>query len=417
MSIVLQIYPNGEFTQGVDTSSRRKSRPERICEAMHSSPSPSLQSRLTADFNAETYNAEMEMGRKYISASGSEWTYLCRHERTYHYAVDNGTDDPWVLESEHSPLRLEGMGEIRPIPLGSSDGRIFTERPESRKKCLRMTSSMARNIRNAGYLIQKEYGKDNLSFLTLTLPDLSPEGLKACADNWGKMVDQFLKWLRDRTALRGMPLEYVYCTEVQTKRLQSRGEYALHLHILFRGKKHNRQPWAITPKQARKAWARCIRAVCSEHFKECALENLQRVQRSASGYLSKYLSKGNRVNDGNHPQENIPVFRGHWGGMCRAVSKRIRRCINRFDSRFGNGGFAVSFISRLYRWVRLGYVAYVKKGFVQTSPGEGMDTGRGFYVRVGCLSRPTFEGGLVPLFADLDKFPDISEYDELLRIS
>lgn len=397
MSIVLQFYPNGEFTQGVDTVHRRKSRPERISDEMTQNLSPYLQSELIAEMNAEMYNADIEKGSEYISALGSEWVYLCKYHDTYYYAVDNHIDEPWVLESPHSPSRLVGMGEITPSGLVHQTVEFSQNPKPSRKKCLKMSSGMARNIRNACYLLEQQHGKDNLSFLTLTLPDLSAEGLAMCAANWGRMVDQFLKWLRTKTEKQGIPLEYVYCTEIQTKRKERTGNEALHIHLLFRGKRGKRGTWVVTPKQVRAEWVRCIKSVCNEPFETRALENLQRIRKSAGGYMSKYLSKRK---DGYNPESDESTgirFVGHWGGMSRQLSKSIKRRIIRLDS----GSSAGEVVLHTTRGLRGGHcsrlLAYYREGFICTNGGENGSLPLGLRVAVGCLAKTIDQGGLTDL--------------------
>lgn len=413
MSIILQFHPNGEFTKGVDTSASRRSRLDRLSERLVENRAPVVAAQVCADMNAEILNEASLRGQEYISAMGSTWTYLCADLDGYHYAVENEYGEVWELTSEHSPLRLEGMGELRPVPLGSSDGRIFTETPPSRKKCLTMTKSMARNIRNAGYLLEQDYGKDNLSFLTLTLPDLSPDGLAKCAENWGKMVDRFLKWMREALLVKGLPFEYVYCTEVQTKRLKNRGQYALHLHLLFRGRINKRSNWAVTPKKCRKAWVRCLKSVCSEDFRDCALENLQRIKRSASGYLSKYLSKGATTDVTGDSQKDNPRFRGHWGGMCRALSQRIRGATVRLSNAHDVREYVNTFLGRMEGLLEAGLVRYYTEGCIPINVQAGKDSGWGLRVGVGCLKRSTYQGGLVDVLEWLESHGELSPRYEL----
>lgn len=402
MSIILRFFPNGEFTKGVDTSSKRRQRLDRLSDRLTEKPSRVVAEHICAEMNAEMLDEVSLRGSQYISAMGSTWTYLCADMDGYHYAVENEYGETWQLTSEHSPPRLVGMGELRPVPLGLSDGRIFTEPPSSRKKCLTMTKNMARNIRNAGYLLEQTYGKDNLSFLTLTLPSLPNEELKLVAENWGKMVDQFLKWLRETLAVKGIPLEYVYCTEVQTKRLENHGQYALHLHLLFRGRIDRRSSWAVTPKKCRKSWVRCIKSVCHSDFRDCALENLQRVKRSASGYLSKYLSKGANTDVNGDSQKDTPRFKGHWGGMCRALARRIKQCTVRLNNAHDVRESVNSFLSRIQGLLEAGLVRYYTEGIVQIDFSEGASPGRGLRVGVGSLGKPTYQGGLVSVLEWLE---------------
>lgn len=413
MSIILQFLPNGEFTKGVDTSKRRRSRLERLSDRLVENRAPVIAVHVCAEMNADILDEASLRGQQYISAMGSIWTYLCADMDGYHYAVENKYGETWELKSEHSPLRLEGMGELRPIPLGSSDGRIFTETPPSRKKCLAMTKSMARNIRNAGYLLEQMYGKDNLSFLTLTVPNLPSDDLNRVTENWGRLVDQFLKWLRSVLEVKGIPFEYVYCTEIQTKRLEKHGQFALHIHLLFRGRRNTRSPWAVTPKAVRKAWVRCLKSVCVNDFEQRALENLQRIKRSASGYLSKYLSKGSTSSIGGHTEKNIPTFKGHWGGMARRLRDLIKRCTVRLCERSCDQPIAVAFVSRISELVADGLVSYYAEGCIPINVREGENTGWGLRVGVGCLKRPTYQGGLNSVVRWLESHGELSPGYEL----
>jgi len=337
-------------------------------------------------------------GDVFHSSLQSMWTYLDKVDGEYHFAVENVHGECWVLSTKVPPERLVGLGELTPL-IGSSDGRIFTEPKKSRKKCLKMRSSMGRNIRNGCYLLEQAWGKDNLSFLTLTLPNLPPDALALCATNWGAMVDQFLKWLRTKIECRALPFEYVYCTEVQTKRLENRGEFALHLHILFGGKSPRSNVWATTPKQCRKAWVRCIKRVYSGTFESSALENLQRVKKSASGYMSKYLSKSSKCDNPEGSERSRGAFNGHWGGMSRGINRSIKRNSVRLSGSLGGRNVAADISGGLRRGDYVGVVAYYKAGFIQLSKGDIPGKEPGLHVGVGCLKKPLNKGGLTDLLS------------------
>lgn len=411
MTIVARFFPNGEFTQGVDTSLRRhQSRAEKLSAKLIGIKSAfAVQKEICAEIDHEMMSAQTWEGTTF-QTDYANYTTLQNHYKTWYYYCepkDSGIT-PYVIDSEYNPIRYSYLAGASPH-LGLSDARILkkpqnTDSSVGRKKCLTMTKSMARNIRNAGFLLQEKYGKDQLSFLTLTLPNVSEDSLKRIAQNWGKVVHTFLMWLRKRLEKLEIPFEYVYCTEIQTKRKSKYGHTALHLHMVFVGRLY-RGRWGVTPIQCRKAWLRAIKPLCGEDkFNTSAVENLQRVKSSASGYLSKYLSKGSDIGDGDSTADALFGVVIHWGGMSRITSARIRCATRRFASSSTKQSFLYSLSKGLHRGYQFASIRYVKTGFIQTNKSDVPEEAKGIYVAVGCLTRPTLSGGLCALAKELGEY-------------
>lgn len=402
MSIIAQFYPNGEFTQGVDTSRRRRSRLDRLSDKSIAERAPSLRRDINTQICAEIQQDSVPIGALIVSAQRWRYTYLGRENLTYWYAVEHPDNEwePYVTDLPYHPLRWSHL--VGAAHIGLSDGRIFknAQNPDSsvsRKKCLSMSKSMARNIRNAGFLLQELYGKDQLSFLTLTLPNVSIESINNISLNWGKIVNHFLTWLGQKMKSASVPFEYVYCTEIQEKRRTKYGQTAFHLHMVFVGR-NRRQVWAVTPIQCRKAWVRAIKPYCAEdQFETSALENLQKVKSSASGYLSKYLSKGTRADNASGADPALSGLVIHWGGMARLSRQRIKVAIRRFDSSTGNAAFVRDLVGGYQYCCELQVIRYVRTGFIQTNGFEKGEEPRGIFVSVGCLGCPSIYGGIEKL--------------------
>lgn len=397
--IVLQFYPNGEFSQGVDTSAkRRKAREERRYKTYSEYDEECRDGYLR--WSGTDSNADIRLcvpGQQFENKHGGVYTYLCEDTKGHHYAYEC---DDYVLEDVlmNEPIgRMIGRGELFPLVHQSVESSPGSPKP-SRKRLTGMTKNMARNIRNGVYLLEKEYGKDQMSFLTLTLPNLSTDELSMCCEQWQHMTDQILKWLRKRLLSKGIEFEYVYCTEIQSKRLQSRGEYAPHLHIVFRGRNGRKSPWGITPKMVRKAWASIIACVVGHSdFTTTALENLQRIKFSAARYLSKYLSKGNCCLPAEKENSPVQVLRTQWGGMARRISRRIKRCTCRITSASDNLRLGASILRAMDELVNAGIVRYWKSGYIPLSVCSVTGVERVLKVGCGCLSVPTYEGGFASL--------------------
>jgi hypothetical protein len=405
LSIVTRFFPNGEFSQGVDTSHKRRDKRTHPLEGYEKN---NLESgRVSLRFigrNAEIPQSTLDSvsRRRYRSSNGYTYEVV---EATQLSCVLRWETDDNVSHTTSIPVNfIRLQKEWGLVPLVHQSVETCDKLP-SRKKLVKMTKNMSRNIRNAVYLLEQQPGgKDVLSFLTLTLPDLSSDGLNSCCQNWDKMVKQFFDWLRVTLKRKHIELQHVYCTEIQLKRLQSRNEYAPHLHVVFKGRNGKRSPWAVTPKQCRKAWKRCIAAFVDEHFDDRALENLQCIKRSASRYLSKYLSKGVSEDTNDTVSALYASLRTQWGGMARSLSKAVRQATTRLDS---TGVFrdALSFfVSNLEGLLAEGYLSYFKRGFIPLNKSESDGTERGLHVSCGCLSTATYYGGVASLLTFIESF-------------
>lgn len=398
MTIVLQFYPNGEFSQGVDTSRSRPLKYDRkatqtsLTNAEITEHDLLICKQQTAEMGAQIYG---QKGTNFTDRGGNTFTLV---ETGDDYCVLTGFSNYTETGTERvdtSIYRLVHLGILSPLVHQSVES---CENPESRKKLLSMTKKMSRNIRNAVYLLeQKPGGKDVLSFLTLTLPNLSTEGLQSCCQNWDFMVKRFLDWLRIRLKNAGIQLEHVYCTEIQTKRLTNRGEYAPHLHIIYRGRKSKKAPWAISPKQARSEWARCIRAYVDEQFSTSALENLQRIKYSAARYLSKYLSKGCQSIPCDDGGQAVECLKTQWGGMARTLSQSVRKNTHRFRGEGEERHIALSIMDCMGKLIDNGLVLYFKKGLILLGIDKTTGLEYGLHVGCGCLRTPTYQSGLIEI--------------------
>lgn len=403
MPIVAHFYPNGEFSIGSDTSrSRAKKRTHQNSKNQVITNNQWKKEVLAYARWKESLPFPSE--KLYVLAPGTEL-----HSRSgYSYWLEEGTPTKTVLRWEdsvghsHTVTLLQSFAQVSYqwglVPLVHQMIESC-EIPKSRKKLNSMTKNMARNIRNAVYLLEQQAGgKDVLSFLTLTLPGLSQESLAICCENWDKIVKRFFDWLRKHLAKYNLKLQHVYCTEIQTKRLENRNEYAPHLHVVFKGRHGKKKPWLATTKQVRQAWSRAISGFVSERFDSRSLENLQRIKYSAARYLSKYLSKSTRPHPQNSDDPSQPRLKTQWGGMARSLSRLVRSATCRLSS---DGMFRESLVyilTNLEILAEKGFIRYFRRGFILLSSCHSTGFNYGLHVVAGCLTVPTYEGGLIRLY-------------------
>lgn len=158
-----------------------------------------------------------------------------------------------------------------------------------------ITAHGRRIVRNAAYLIEKSGGKSRTVFATATIPSLPVEQICIVQESWHKVVELYRLGMRRALQEQGLSGELVTVSEVQPHRYQETGIPVLHLHSVFVGKTGSGR-WAITTEGHDRIWRNVLSTVLGTDVGEvpCAC-NLQRVRKSASGYLGKYMSKGSKT--------------------------------------------------------------------------------------------------------------------------
>jgi len=168
--------------------------------------------------------------------------------------------------------------------------------PNSHKKVKRglkgISSYGAKVVRCAAQHLETRHTKECLSFTTVTVPDCTADTLRLVAAGWAECVRQFVQSLRRDLRAQGLSGEVLTVTEVQSKRYASSGLPVLHLHLLFQGRIHRRAAWAISTERFDELWARRLRPYFPNRRTFPASCNMKSVEKSAAGYMGKYMSKG-----------------------------------------------------------------------------------------------------------------------------
>lgn len=209
-----------------------------------------------------------------------------------------------------------------PSPLGLS------LLPNSRSPAARgsggITRESARTVRNAAFLLEKKFGKERLSFVTLTLPSVSLDESRLLSQEWHTVVHRVVDEIKRDLGRSQLPQAVIGVTEIQTKRLARTGLAALHLHLLFVGR-HRRSDWAIQTERIDDIWQRVLSNRLNRTVVISSACNMQMVKHSAAGYLGKYMTKGKKEVETAKVIQPGMTLPSAWHTCSRALLKAIKK--------------------------------------------------------------------------------------------
>lgn len=218
--------------------------------------------------------------------------------------------------------------EKLPAPLTLSNEHNFTEQSRPTEKRRRyglngITRKGRDTVEGAAHILEREYGKRRLSFVTLTVPELSLEGHAELHQHWSKALNQFLNWYRERCRVNGWPAEYVYVSEIQEKRYERTGLPVLHVHLVWVGR--DRGHWYFEHSDVQEAWGRCIERWSGEPLPLPPRVSLERIKKSAEGYLGKYMSKGAKAVQSVADAGMEDWLPKQWWGCDRKLKGKVKK--------------------------------------------------------------------------------------------
>lgn len=237
-----------------------------------------------------------------------------KQELTIEYLPIIGIDGIKAVDASHAS----------PVPLGLS---LLPNSPiRVPRGSHGITREAARNVRNAAYLMQERYGRNRLTFATLTLPAVSQEESQLLSLDWHMIVKGLVKEIRRDLERHRLPPIVVGVTEIQPGRTGRDRVLGLHLHLLWVGRARFGS-WAITTKRIDTLWQRQLEKSLNRPVMVSSACNLQVVRLSASGYLGKYMSKGAKTVSA--VRETMPGIRlpSAWYTMSRTLLDWIRKRI------------------------------------------------------------------------------------------
>lgn len=212
-----------------------------------------------------------------------------------------------------------------PSGVALSNGSISRDESKRARKGLKGISSYGQQmLRSAAFMVERDYGKEDLCFATLTLPRLPTDARRKLQANWAILLNRFLEWVTRKLEAAGRPLKVFGCVEVQSERLSDSGEGYLHLHAIWPSHSNRGgRVWAVEADELRTWWKAAI-----ERFAGVSLSYYPRVdtvpvKQSAEKYLGKYLSKGGGLIEEFIKAEGEESCPTAWWFMTAAMKRQI----------------------------------------------------------------------------------------------
>lgn len=214
-------------------------------------------------------------------------------------------------------------GEDASAPLGLSSVSNSTKGVKRRGR-KGITSRARQQVRDGCALMEQIVALSTLSFLTLTLPSHVCECVTS--DAWSYALHLMRKKLVYHLKKAGLLPHIVGATEIQEKRYRATGKIGLHVHWVFQGRQ-SKSAWCFSPEQLQEWWSECWDEILGEHqsISWDASVRIERVRKSAVGYLGKYMSKGTQVVKEvieNGDEDKLPY---HWSVCTMELKRFIKR--------------------------------------------------------------------------------------------
>lgn len=220
--------------------------------------------------------------------------------------VTRGEECSWAMpgpgESDEGASPLD-LTLLHNLPEQNPTG---TTSPEKARYGLKgMTSEARRKVRASAHLLQDRYGKERLSFVTLTVPPLGDaQSERQLGARWHDALRYLVRRLKRLLQERGLPPTLVGVCEIQVKRYATSGQFPLHIHLVIVGRKRSRGGWGIHYSEFRAAWGEILEGIVGHPIETRYLENVKEVEKNAGNYLGKYMSKSQNeiqkvLDDGN----------------------------------------------------------------------------------------------------------------------
>lgn len=120
-----------------------------------------------------------------------------------------------------------------------------------------------------------------------------------------------------------LPLQYVFVTELQSNRWKNNQNVVPHIHLVFIGRKHSFEKWAISTQEIDEMWRKSLKSVIKFDLPITSACKTESVKHSIANYLANYLKKGTEIIaeiKEKRPDLKLPTFQPR-------IAKELRNLI------------------------------------------------------------------------------------------
>ena len=199
--------------------------------------------------------------------------------------------------------------------------------PRTRKGQLGITPTGKRMLRSSAAILSKLVPRQFTTFCTVTTPTITPDENLILNQSWSELRRELVQWISNQLKKYGVIPYISYCIEGQEKRFIETGIYALHMHLVFQGRKGFGYDWIIKPAAIDAEWKRLLEKRLNREVDVTASNKLEKPRGDLKKEIGKYLSKGGNLVCQVIPKELLPTS---WWGMTTTLKDKILAAIIKF---------------------------------------------------------------------------------------
>lgn len=297
---------------------------------MPTATAPTTHSRLAQRNSKTRYGGRLYVASRRFSA-GAYPDPAARREREttrvtkeWHHDGD-GWQESWQVETDPGRPAPYGLVNSSKSSTFLPDGTPVTSTYKRKKADTRGIPGVAkRRIANMVCCLYRDYGRENVGFATLTIPPLPPADMARVNENYGRLNQRALEKLKRKVERRGGEWLAVAAYEIQEKRLEKWGQIALHTHVVYLARPHQRSDWWLKTSDWEKAWGDTLDEFLGRPVPRHAMTNVQKAKADLAFELAKYQTKGSQVIKAVNDQGRGSELPGQWWSASRALKQLDR---------------------------------------------------------------------------------------------